>query len=91
MQRVPEVWAGFDRRHLPDSDRHPVNATAVWLCVLALYGLSPGKIPAPVVRANQASEQTFSQTELYGSMDRFSNLIGLNDTHCLLLRSELYY
>ncbi|OYR67932.1 hypothetical protein DJ79_06955 [Halorubrum ezzemoulense] len=62
-----------------DGDRLPVNATVVWLRVLDLHGLSPAEVPAPVVRVAPASEQTFSQTDLDGNMDRFGNLIGLNE------------
>jgi hypothetical protein len=62
-----------------DSDRLPVNATAVWLRVLEIRGLSPTEIPAPVVRVTPAGGQTFSRTDLDGDTDQFSNVIGLNE------------
>lgn len=62
-----------------DSERLPVNATVVWLRVLALRGLSPADIPAPVVTVSPGSGQTFSQTELDADMNRFSHLLGLNE------------
>jgi hypothetical protein len=62
-----------------DDERLPVNATTVWLRVLGLHGLSPEEVPAPVVRVDEGSAQTFSQTELDGDTDRFSRLLGLNE------------
>jgi hypothetical protein len=62
-----------------DEGRLPVNATTVWLRVLALHGLSPTEIPAPVVTVSAASEQRFDQTDLDGDIDRFGRLIGLNE------------
>jgi hypothetical protein len=62
-----------------DDERLPVNATTVWLRILKLHGVSPAEIPAPVVSVGTANEQTFSQTELDGDIDRFSHLLGLNE------------
>lgn len=62
-----------------DDQRLSVNATAVWLRVLKLHGISPTEISPPVVRVGPANEQTFSRTELDGDTDRFSHLIGLNE------------
>lgn len=62
-----------------DSDRLPVNATAVWLRVLDLHGLSPTEVPAPVVEVDPAIGQAFSRTDLDGDTRQFSILIGLNE------------
>jgi hypothetical protein len=62
-----------------DTDRLPVNATVVWLRVLALHDLSPMDVQAPVVTVKGASEQTFSETDLDGDVDRFGRQLGLNE------------